>query len=168
MRNTVLLLASMVLAVLLAGGVALTAGMGSAQAAFPGQNGKIAFEATALVGAAAHERAIYTIDPTDPVDQEPALLAAKASELAFSPDGAKIAFVRDSEVWVMDADGSKQVQLTNSRGWNSSPAWFPGGRKIAVRSNRGGRYGDIYILTLNVARTRVVGVKRLTDNRAYE
>ena len=43
MRKTVLLLASTALAVALAGGVALTAGMGPAKAAFPGANGKIAF-----------------------------------------------------------------------------------------------------------------------------
>ena len=43
MRKTVLLLASTALALALAGGVALTAGMGPAKAAFPGANGKIAF-----------------------------------------------------------------------------------------------------------------------------
>jgi hypothetical protein len=43
MRRTVLLLASTVLAVLLAGGVALLAVPEEAQAAFPGDNGRIFF-----------------------------------------------------------------------------------------------------------------------------
>ena len=43
MRKTALLLASTTLAVLLAGGVALVEVAAPAQAAFPGNNGKIAF-----------------------------------------------------------------------------------------------------------------------------
>lgn len=48
---------------------------------------------------------------------------AKDAQPAVSPDGSQIAFVsnRDSsrnEIYVMNADGSKQTHLTNDRSWN--------------------------------------------------
>jgi TolB protein len=52
---------------------------------------------------------------------------------AWSPDGTKIAFLRDLRptgtndrpVMVMDADGSHQHRLTTSPGLNAVPAWQP-------------------------------------------
>lgn len=76
---------------------------------------------------------------------------------AWSPDGTKLAFTttRDSavvawqldtlgqpkllinkEVYVMNADGSSQVRLTNMMGNDDSPAWSPDGTKIIFRSDR--------------------------------
>lgn len=80
----------------------------------------------------------------------------------WSPDGTKLAFTttRDSsvvtwdewdgvgnlvvktkllvnkEVYVMNADGSAQVRLTNTQGNDDSPVWFTDGTKIAFRSDR--------------------------------
>ena len=54
---------------------------------------------------------------------------------AFSPDGSKIAFVRDDgggeDLWVMDADGTDQVQLTESDDDELHPEWSPDGTRIA-------------------------------------
>ena len=48
---------------------------------------------------------------------------------AWSPDGAKIAFMseRDGnwEIYVMNANGSSQTRLTNNSGYDGSPAWSP-------------------------------------------
>src|SRR5207244_33978 len=53
---------------------------------------------------------------------------------AWSPDGAKIAFVSDRdgyndnyEIYVMNADGSSVTRLTNSPGYDLVPAWSPDG-----------------------------------------
>jgi Tol biopolymer transport system component len=55
---------------------------------------------------------------------------------AYSPDGSKIAFVSDRtglpQVWVMDADGSDQTQLTfDALAKDQLPDWSPDGTKIA-------------------------------------
>lgn len=81
---------------------------------------------------------------------------------AWSPDGMKLAFTttRDStlltwdewdfygdlvvktkllinkEIYVMNADGSSLVRLTNIMGNDDSPVWSPDGMKIAFRSDR--------------------------------
>jgi Tol biopolymer transport system component len=70
---------------------------------------------------------------------------------AWSPDGTKIAFgsQRDgnSEVYVMNANGSNQTNLTN----NPAPdgafglCWSPDGGKIAFTSNRGSGL-EIYVM----------------------
>jgi len=63
-------------------------------------------------------------------------------EPAWSPDGTKIAFVRgnpeswpsgfeDWDIWVMNADGTGQTQLTSSIRHESGPTWSPDGTKIA-------------------------------------
>ena len=49
----------------------------------------------------------------------------------WSYDGTKIAFIRSSHVWVMNADGSNQTQLTTAAGADFHPSWSPDGTKIA-------------------------------------
>ncbi len=48
---------------------------------------------------------------------------------AWSPDGARIAFVSDRdgnyEIYVMNADGTNQTRLTNNPASDSGPAWRP-------------------------------------------
>jgi TolB protein len=68
----------------------------------------------------------------------------------------------------MDADGSNRVQLTDTAGYNSDPAWYPGGGKIAVESNRAGKGSDVYALSLNAAFDQVTRTKRLTERRGFD
>jgi TolB protein len=61
---------------------------------------------------------------------------------AFSPDGTRIAFTstRDgsgnSEIYVMNRDGSNVRRLTNHPAADTTPTWSPSGAQIAFTSDR--------------------------------
>jgi Tol biopolymer transport system component len=54
---------------------------------------------------------------------------------ALSPNGRRIAYVRDAEpdpqLWLMNADGNGQHRLTSSPGEKLRPVWSPDGRRLA-------------------------------------
>ena len=59
----------------------------------------------------------------------------------WSPDGTRIAFARrsqvidgDYEIWVMDADGGNQRQLTDNDRWDEEPQWSPDGTRVAFHA----------------------------------
>jgi Tol biopolymer transport system component len=62
-------------------------------------------------------------------------------EPAWSPDGDRIAFhvvyggALDSEIFVMNTDGSGLRQITDNADEDSNPAWSPTGRRIAFVRN---------------------------------
>ena len=68
---------------------------------------------------------------------------------AWSPDGRKLAFVsrRDgnSEIYVINADGSEQENLTQHPARDSHPSWSRDGRKLAFVSRRDGN-SEIYVM----------------------
>ncbi len=76
----------------------------------------------------------------------------------WSPDGLKIAFPSnrggenflDFDVYVMDADGSSQTNLTNRPGLDACPAWSPDGTKITFNSFRD-EDGSVEIYVMNAA-----------------
>ena len=85
---------------------------------------------------------------------------------AWSPDGRRIAFDSDrdgnTEIYVMNADGSGVTRLTNHDARDSVPAWSPDGRRIAFQSYRDGNL-EIYLMNADGS-----GVTRLTDNDAQD
>jgi Tol biopolymer transport system component len=69
---------------------------------------------------------------------------------AWSPDGAKIAFqsLRDgnSEIYVMNPDGSGQTNLTNNPAKDMQPSWLPGGTQILFKTDRDGSMYNTWVM----------------------
>ena len=108
----------------------------------------------------------------------------------FSPDGTKIVYrahhpedsaslaeyrgllrqrlVRPSrmEIWVMNADGSDQRQITNLGGANFAPFFTPDGRRIIFASNHTnprGRAFDLYLVSLDGT-----GLEQVTTHAEFD
>ena len=102
---------------------------------------------------------------------------------AWSPDGKRIAFSglkepkvaevpANSEIFVMNADGSNLTNLTDHPAWEEYPIWSPDGKKIVFRGYRDNQEievsrpvgrGELYMIDLESR-----DVERLTFNTGWE
>lgn len=132
------------------------------EAAFPGYNGKIAWQATRD---GAYEIYVMDADGSNQVNltNDPGFNDTSPS---WSPDGTQVVFQSNREsaydVYIMDANGSNPVNLTNSPAYDGFPDWSPDGAKIVFRSNRDGN-NEIYVM--NVDGSNQI---RLTHNSASD
>lgn len=55
----------------------------------------------------------------------------------WSPDGSRIAYHADDDIWLMDADGSDQVNLTQSPDVEFGAVFSPDGASIAFTGTGG-------------------------------
>jgi len=122
----------------------------STNAAFPGQNGKIAFQSSR-----SGNFAIFVVNPDGSGLTQLTFGGANNGAPSWSPDGSKIVFTSDRdgnfEIYSMNADDSNVTRLTNNPATDVDPAWSPDGTRIAFDSDRD---GDREIYTMNpTART---------------
>jgi dipeptidyl aminopeptidase/acylaminoacyl peptidase len=88
----------------------------------------------------------------------------------LSPDGKKVAFIRDYNLWVRFLDTKKEKQLTNdgikdfgyatnNAGWIKSKvpvlAWSPNSDKIATFQHDGRGVGEMYLVSTNVGHPKL-------------
>ncbi len=89
----------------------------------------------------------------------------------FSPDGKFISYVKyssdakSSSVWIMELDGSNQVQITDAKtGFAFYPRWSPDGRRIVFQtSKKKKKDADIYIVNVDGN-----NLTQLTINKSYD
>jgi len=58
-----------------------------------------------------------------------------ATEARWSPDGRRIAYVAEGQLWIADVDGANRRQLAKLTGGASGPVWSPVGDRIAFVSS---------------------------------
>lgn len=100
------------------------------------------------------------------VQEEPTTKGTQNYLPVFSPDGTRIAFVSsrggsDSEIYVMNRDGSNVRRITNNPGIDVTPTWSPTGAQIAFTSDRAGT-PQIYIVGADG-----LNLRRLTSGESY-
>jgi Tol biopolymer transport system component len=104
---------------------------------------RIAFLAWRPIGRSVFEMRVVSADGSR---QRGRVLARKAGSFAWSPDGRRIAFVGPGtlDIYVVNADGSRQRRLTRDGVPSTSPVWSPDGRRIAFEAWRG--EADIFVV----------------------
>jgi Tol biopolymer transport system component len=109
---------------------------------------------------------IYMVHPGG----EPTPLAvpsALESQPEWSPDGTKIAFISredtdsPSDIFVMNADGSGLMRLTNHPENETNPTWSANGRRIAFTSDRRENSSTVFIVRADGNSTRAKRVSNI-------
>ena len=76
------------------------------------------------------------------VRQIPTLNTTSVRSLSWSPDGAKIAFGYQSNIYTVNIDGSNRVNLTNDgQNFYYDPSWSPDGTRISFICGESPSYG---------------------------
>jgi Tol biopolymer transport system component len=121
-----------------------------AQAAFPGENGKIAFT-TGIYSQAK----IETIEPDGSGRTE----LVSGSAPTWSADGAMIAFTTNGRIHTINADGSDNFEVPSFYSGGGA-SWSPDGQRIAFQFSSCGQgfcFSEIYTTTLDGSTTDVTG-----------
>ncbi len=105
----------------------------------------------AYTAEAAGARQLFTLSlrggyPTQLTASEKAI-----SDPQWSPDGRRIAYLRDDEVWVVEVDGSRQTRVVAKPGDGRQARWSPDGRRLAFISRRRG-WSQIWLIDAPVPR----------------
>src|SRR5919202_1206753 len=105
-----------------------------AQAAYPGQNGRILY----AVRTTASKGVLYLRPPGGGAPRGVRAVAG-ANGATFSPQGRRIAFAGGGDIWIIDADGRDRRRLTGTPAPESEPTWSPAGDQLAFAAGRSGR-----------------------------
>jgi Tol biopolymer transport system component len=111
----------------------------AAHAAYPGANGRIAFE---------QDGVIYSIRP-DGSDRRQLTTDTHSHSPRWSPNGRRIAFHRAGDLWVMKPDGSAAHRVTSGPANDINPSWSPdGSRLVFSRTTTGTLTGrSLYVVS---------------------
>ena len=118
----------------------------AARAAFPGANGRIAFESGRT-----DEFDIYSAKPDGSDLRKLTGGILEDHRPRWSADGSRIVFFRKNfdgpgNVWAMDADGSNLTRLTTGPASEEDPAWSPDGSRIVFWRSSPSHAADLWIM----------------------
>jgi TolB protein len=109
---------------------------------------EIVFDANDAGPAPRDEKNLYIMND----DGSERRLLTHGSSASWSPNGKQLVFhdvpglsPADSDVFVVNADGSGRTNLTNNPGFDTDADWSPDGRKILFTSDRDGGI-NIYVM----------------------
>jgi tricorn protease len=94
-------------------------------------------------GAGAAEASAYSAVPAQGQAQPPVLELPR--QPALSPDGSRVAFTHQGDVWVAPVDSGLAMRLTAHGSMDAVPHFSPDGDELAFLSNRHGNY-DVYLM----------------------
>ena len=109
--------------------------------------------AVVFTAEAAGTRQVFTLSLRGPGALPVQVTASEAalSDPQWSPDGRRIAFVREDEIWIVDADGSRLTRVVGKPGGGKEPRWSPDGRRLGFISRRRG-WGQVWVVDAPVPR----------------
>ncbi len=81
---------------------------------------------------------------------------------SISPDGSRIAFSYQGDIFVVSAQGGRALQLTRHEAHDTQPIWTPDGKQLVFASDR---YGNFDLFRINAEGG---GAKRLTFHSGSE
>jgi hypothetical protein len=130
------------------------------EAAYPGENGRIAF--TRLADGAAHIMAVNAdASGLDAITDGDSFNCCAS----WSADGTKVAFFSNrsgnNDVWVMNSDGSGLHNVTNHPADEGRASLSPDGKRVAFGSDRDGDF-EIFVANADGA-----DVRQLTHNNDF-
>src|SRR5829696_6599669 len=139
------LAAALILAVIF---LVLVAHIESAEAAYPGANGKIAFASSRTTGEGVDnltgDYEIFTMNKDGTGVTQLTENTTDDTSPAFSADGSVVVFTSErdgnKEIYVMNSNGTDESRMTNNTTPDYNPTISPNGVTIAYQSVRNGNY----------------------------
>jgi dipeptidyl aminopeptidase/acylaminoacyl peptidase len=100
---------------------------------------------------AAGTRQLFTLSLRGGVPVQMTASEKPISDPQWSPDGRRLAFVRDGTIHIVESDGGRLTTVTEHPAGNSMPRWSPDGRRIAFLSRRRG-WAQVWLVDAPVPR----------------
>src|SRR3954463_13233257 len=95
-------------------------------------------------------------------------LGTAASEARWSPDGKRVVYVDNGQLWIVEASGANARRITNVNGGAGGPVWAPTGDRIAFVT---GVYPECESDACNVERAKAADTGKvkahIADNLLY-
>lgn len=109
---------------------------------------------------------ILTLNAFDGDPNNPTLVTF-GSAGAWSPTGSQIAFQApddkgNTQIWIVNADGSNRTQITTDTGTHGMPIWSSDGQWLFYRTDQGGTGWAIYAI-----RTNGTDARKIVDSNVH-